>query len=163
MEELTPKSVAVVKREGQLAKIRKTSTLQMQNEIISIQLAQTKAGCGGAPPMIPMQVPGVGLLPPPVPPQAWPGMGAPPQQATSAVQPSLAPGGTRLVPVTDYISSARVQAFDQNVLLIAQEEFPATTNMDANTTPVVNPTHRCKCCGLHGQHLQNLHLHPRQI
>ena len=76
VEELTPKSVAVVKREGQLAKIRKTSTLQMQNEIISIQLAQTKTGYGRAPPVMPMQMTGMGLLSPPVPPQAWPGMGA---------------------------------------------------------------------------------------
>ena len=150
VEELTPKSVAVVKREGQMAKIRKTSTLQMQNEIISIQLAQTKAGYGGAPPMMPMQMPGMGMLSPPVPPQAWPGVGAPPQLATNAVQPSLAPRGARLVPLSKYVDASRLQAFDQNVLLIAQEEFPAATNMDTHLSPVVNQAHRCTCCGLQG-------------
>ena len=102
-EELKPKSAAVVKTEGQLAKIRKTSTPKMQNEIISIQLAQSRAG--GAAAVMPV-MPGMGFMSPPIPPQMWPGMGAPPplgQPAASALQPSLAPGGARLVPVTEYL------------------------------------------------------------
>ena len=137
VEELTLKSVAVIKREGQLAKIRKTSTLQMQNEIISIQLAQTKAGyiwwgaaddasadawCGPASPPSPT---------------ADMARNAPPPPSRLPVQfgPVWHQGGGRLVPLSSYVSAARVQAFDQNVLLVAQEEFPAATNMVSPGVP----------------------------
>ena len=152
-EEQKPKSAAVVKTEGQLAKIRKTSTLQMQNEMVSIQLAQSRAG--GAAAMMP-GMPGMSFMSPPIPPQMWPGMMAPPplaQPAASALQPSLAPGGARLVPASKYVSATRLQALDQYVLLVAQEEFPSATNMDNKKAPHLNQTHTCRCCGLVGHEL----------
>ena len=55
-----------------------------------------------------------------------------------------------MVPLSKYVDASRLQAFDQNVLLVAQEEFPAATNMDTHLAPVVNQAHRCTCCGLQG-------------
>ena len=78
--------------------------------------------------------------------------GGPPtaQGAASALQPALAPGGARLVALSHYVSAARVAAFDKNVLLVAQDEFPQTTNMDHAKMMQVNPALTCKCCGLLG-------------
>ena len=75
------------------------------------------------------------------------------QPAASALQPSLAPGGARLVPASKYVSASRLHALDQYVLMVAQEEFPAATNMDNKQVPQQNQTHKCKCCGLVGHEL----------
>ena len=83
----------------------------------------------------------------------WPGFGGGPptaQGAASALQPALAPGGARLVALSHYVCAARVAAFDKNVLLVAQDEFPQATNMDYAKQMQVNPSLTCKCCGLLG-------------
>ena len=60
-----------------------------------------------------------------------------------------------MVPLSKYVTATRLQAFDQNVLLIAQEEFPAATNMDTKANTVVNQAHKCTCCGLQGHKLDS--------
>ena len=59
-----------------------------------------------------------------------------------------------MVPLAQYVSAARVQAFDKNVLLVAQDEFPQATNIDALKGLLVNPTHSCKCCGVKGHQVE---------
>jgi len=94
---------------------------------------------------------GMGMPQGPAP--MWAGFGGGPptaQGAASALQPALAPGGARLVALSHYVSAARVAAFDKNVLLVAQDEFPQATNMDYAKQMQVNPSLTCKCCGLLG-------------
>ena len=97
-----------------------------------------------------------GMAMPQGPAPMWAGFGGPPltvQGAASALQPALAPGGARLVALSHYVSAARVAAFDKNVLLVAQDEFPQATNMDTSRQMQVNPALTCKCCGLLGHAL----------
>ena len=97
---------------------------------------------------------GMGMPQGPAP--MWAGFGGGPptaQGAASALQPALAPGGARLVALSHYVSAARVAAFDKNVLLVAQDEFPQATNMDTARQMQVNPALTCKVCGLLGHTL----------
>ena len=59
-----------------------------------------------------------------------------------------------MVPLAQYVSAARVQAFDKNVLLVAQDEFPQATKMVTQKPMQMNQAHVCKCCGLAGHRLE---------
>jgi len=152
------KSASAVVREQQLAKIRKCATQKMQNEVVSIQLAHANCKVGVFPGSMPGGMPSIGGVGMPQgPPPMWAGFGgAPPtpQGAVSSLQPVLAPGGARLVPCGHYIAAARVTAFDRNVLMVAQDEFPQATNMDTAKSMQVNPALTCKCCGLVGHSVE---------
>ena len=92
-----------------------------------------------------------GMRMPQCPPPMWAGFGGPPltvQGAASALQPAL-------VALSHYVSAARVAAFDKNVLLVAQDEFPQATNMDTARQMQVNPALTCKCCGLLGHSVES--------
>ena len=151
------KSASVLVREQQLAKIRKSATQKMQNAVVSIQLAHAKVGV--FPGSVPGGMPSMGGMSMPQGPALFgPGFGGPPptaQGAASALQPDLSPGGARMVALSHYVCAARVGAFDKNVLLVAQDEFPQATNMDSGKVSMqVTPVLTCKCCGLLGHSLE---------
>ena len=130
----------------------------MQNKVLSIQLAHAKVGVfpGSTPGAMPSMG---GMLMPPSPTAdvAWDG--GLPRQGRGLLPPCSRVcrlGGLGWSPWrSTYVAAARVAAFDKNVLLVAQDEFPQATNMDALKAMQVNPALTCKCCGLKGHQVDS--------